>query len=108
LKKYRIRITSPAEHDILDLFDYISTKDSAESAEYVLRELEELVLSLDTNPERGHYPKELLDHGLKSFREVIFEPYRIIYEVLNNEVVVHLCVDGRRDMQSLLTRRLVR
>ena len=26
----------------------------------------------------------------------------------NNEVVVHLCVDGRRDMQSLLIRRLVR
>ena len=108
LKKYRIRITSPAEHDILDIFDYISRKNTIENARYVLRDIEVLVLSLDTNPERGHFPEELLDHGIKSFREVLFKPYRIIYEVINKEVVVHLCVDGRRDMQSLLTRRLVR
>ena len=108
LKKYRIRITSPAEHDILDIFDYISRKDTIKNAEYVLRETEVLILGLDTNPERGHSPEELLNHGIKSFREVLFKPYRIVYEVINKEVVVHLCVDGRRDMQSLLTRRLVR
>ena len=108
LKKYRVRITSPAEHDILDLFDYISRKDTVKNAEYVLGEIESLISSLDTNPERGHFPEELLDHGIKSFREVLFKPYRIIYEVMTREVVVHLCVDRRRDMQSLLTRRLVR
>ena len=108
MKKYRIRITSPAEHDILDLFDYISRKDSIENAEYVLREIEVLIVSLDTNPVRGHFPEELLDHGIKSFREVLFKPYRIICEVINKEVVVHLCVDGRRDIRSLLMRRLVR
>lgn len=108
LKKYRIRITSPAEHDILDIFDYVSRKDAIENAEYVLREIEGLILSLDTNPQRGHFPEELLVHGIKSFREVLFKPYRIIYEVMNKEVVIHLCVDGRRDMQTLLSRRLVR
>ncbi len=108
MKKYRIRITSPAEYDILDIFDYISRKDTIENAEYVLREIEGLILRLDTNPKRGHFPEELLDHGIKSFREVLFKPYRVIYEIMDKEVVIHVCVDGRRDMQSLLTRRLVR
>ena len=54
------------------------------------------------------YPSFDAVHRIKSFREVLFKPYRIIYEVMTREVVVHLCVDRRRDMQSLLTRRLVR
>lgn len=108
MKKYPIRVTSTAERDILELFNYISRKDTIQNAQYVLREIESLVLSLDTNPERGHFPEELLDHGIKTFREVLFKPYRIIYEVMDKEVVVHLCADGRRDMQTLLARRLIR
>lgn len=108
MKKYRVRITSPAEHDILDIFDYISRKDTINNAKYVLSEIETLILSLNTTPERGHFPEELLDHGIKTFREVLFKPYRIIYEVMDKDVVVHLCIDGRRDMQTLLARRLIR
>ena len=108
MKKYRVRITSPAELDILDIFDYISRKDTINNAEYVLSEIETLILSLSTTPERGHFPEELLDHGIKTFREVLFKPYRIIYEVIDRNVVVHLCIDGRRDMQTLLARRLIR
>jgi len=108
LKKYQIRITSEAQKDIEDIYDYIAKKDTRQSAEYVLSELEELILSLDTNPEHGHYPDELIRQGIKQYREVLFKPYRVIYEVLLNIVVVHLCVDGRRDMMTLLERRLLR
>lgn len=108
MEKYRVRITSFAEGDIVDIFNYISINDSIESAEYVLGELEKLILALDEHPERGHYPPELIEHGIKTYREVFFKPYRIIYEVTKREVVIHLCVDGRRDMQTLLTRRVIR
>jgi hypothetical protein len=30
----------------------------------------------------------------------------VIYEVMRNEVVIHLIADGRRNLQSLLLRRL--
>ncbi|RPJ74031.1 MAG: type II toxin-antitoxin system RelE/ParE family toxin, partial [Desulfobacteraceae bacterium] len=36
-----------------------------------------------------------------------FKPYRIIYRVMDKNVYVLLVVDGRRDMQSLLQRRLL-
>ena len=35
------------------------------------------------------------------------EPYRIIYRVLDNTVYVLVIADGRRDMQTLLQRRLL-
>jgi toxin ParE1/3/4 len=50
----------------------------------------------------------LYEHGVKDFREVLFKPYRVIYEVTGNRVVVLGCFDGRRDMQLLLERRLLR
>lgn len=108
MKKYRIKLTSEAEQDIKDLYDYIAKKDTPQNAEYVLDNLESLILSLDETPERGHYPPELSILGIKDFREVVFKPYRAIYEIIGNTVIVHLCVDGRRDMKSLLERRILR
>lgn len=46
--------------------------------------------------------------GMKDFREIHFKPYRVIYELVGNEVFVQLIVDGRRDLQRLLERRLLR
>ena len=38
---------------------------------------------------------------------MFFKPYRLIYRVSEQDVVVFVIADGRRDMQSLLTRRLL-
>ena len=108
MKRYSVRLTQEVEVDLLDLFEYIAKKDSAESAYYVLGELETLILSLEQQAERGHYPPELIEHGIKDYREVLFKPYRIIYEIEGSRVYVLACFDGRRDMQSLLERRLLR
>jgi toxin ParE1/3/4 len=48
-----------------------------------------------------------LSLGIREYREVFFKPYRIIYRVMDKNVYVLLIVDGRRDMQSLLQRRLL-
>ena len=108
MKKHRVIITFEAEKDILDIYDYIAKKDTLQNAEYVLDNLESLILSLEESPERGHYPPELSVQGIKEFKEVIFKPYRAIYEIIGSKVIVYLCVDGRRDMKTLLERRLIR
>jgi hypothetical protein len=35
------------------------------------------------------------------------KPYRLIYRVVGQQVVIYLIADGRRDMQPLLARRLL-
>ncbi len=72
-----------------------------------MNKIEEIVLSLAESPERGVYLKELSDVGLREYCEVFFKPYRVIYRVLGKNVYVYLIVDGRRDMQTLLARRLL-
>jgi toxin ParE1/3/4 len=97
-----------AEQDILDIHAYILEHDSRQSADYVFAELERTCLSLSEFPERGHAPPELLRINVTSFLEVHFKPYRIIYQVEGKTVYIHCILDGRRDLQELLLRRLLR
>ena len=108
MKRYRVRLTEDAEQDLIDIYRYIATHDSSENADYVLDELESLCSRLTERPERGHVPPELDRIGVTNYQEVYFKPYRVIYEAIRQDVFVHCILDGRRDMPTLLQRRLIR
>jgi len=44
--------------------------------------------------------------GSREYRQALFKPYRMIYRMVERRVYVYLIADGRRDLQTLLTRRL--
>lgn len=100
-------LTDDAARDLEDLYDYIALQDVPGKADHVLEEIEKAHNSLSENPQRGAYPKELLAIGLREYREVFFKPYRIIYRIIAERVTVFVIADGRRDMQTLLQRRLL-
>jgi toxin ParE1/3/4 len=108
MKQYAVSLTDDAKTDLQDLYDYIAERDALVKADGVLDKLEVLVESLSRFPERGAVTKELRDVGIKEYREVYLKPYRVVYRVLGSKVLVYLIVDGRRDMQTLLSRRLIR
>jgi toxin ParE1/3/4 len=89
------------------LYDYIESHDAPGKADYVLDQIEKALATPSENPERAPYPKELLAVGLREYRELFFQPYRIIYRVMATNVYVMVIADGRRDMQALLLRRLL-
>jgi toxin ParE1/3/4 len=106
--KYKVVILSEAEDDIFDIYRYILSNDSKDSANYVFEKIEEMCLNLEEMPERGHIPPELERIGISNYREIHFKPYRIIYEIDGKKVFVHCVLDGRRDLQEILQRRLIR
>ena len=108
MKRYRVRVIEDAENDLLDIYAYIATHDSVEKGLNVVDKLEALCHTLAELPLRGHIPKELVRVGVGNYLEVHFKPYHVIYEVRSRDVVVHCILDGRRDLQSLLERRLLR
>ena len=100
-------LTDDAKADLLDIYDFVAEHDAVLKADQLLDKLENLVNSLALFPERGAITKELRDLGIREYREVYFKPYRVIYRTTAKAVVVYLVVDGRRDMQTLLLRRLL-
>jgi len=105
---YSVFLIEEAQADILEIYKYILEHDSAQSAHYVFSKIEKLCYSLDQLPERGHVPPELSRINVSSFLEVHFKPYRVIYEIDGKKVYVHCILDGRRELQELLLRRLLR
>jgi toxin ParE1/3/4 len=105
--KFDVLLTEGAEQDLEAIYDYIAEFDSVANANHVLDALMDVVRSLSKFPERGSYPKELIGLGIKEYRQTFFKPYRVIYRVAGRQVVIYLIADGRRDMQSVLARRLL-
>jgi len=104
---FEVLLTADAARDLEELYQYVLRRDVPGKAENVLTRIEKKFHSLTETPERGVYPKELLALGIREYREIFFKPYRLIYRVIGKKVYILLIVDGRRDMQTLLQRRLL-
>ena len=107
MKKYKVNFDPGAERDLEDIVDFIAGNDSPERAIHVASSIQRRIAALEAFPNRGVHPKELLEYGNRDFREIYFKPYRIFYRVRDRDVVIVLVTDGRRDMRTLLTRRLL-
>lgn len=108
IKKFSVFMVEDAEQDLFDIYRYVAANDSAEKAERLLDNIEKTIGRLETVPQRGHYPAELQQIGVRDYREIFFKPYRIIYQTIESNVYVHCVLDGRRDLQDLLEERLMR
>ena len=103
---YTVTVQGRAEKDLKDIFDWIAEHDSLAHAMHVLDRLQDAILSIGRFPKRGSRPPELPFDLADDYRQVFFKPYRIIYRVRRSEVVILIVADGRRNLQSLLSKRL--
>lgn len=108
MKKYKILIDPKAKQDLKEIFIYIAANDNILKANKLLDSLENTLYKLEKIPERGHIPPELKQTGIKRYLEIHYKPYRIIYEVDNYNIYIHCILDGRRNIQEILSERLLR
>ncbi len=104
---FQVVLTEDAERDLEDIVTYIAKYDSQRSAENVLSRILDIADGLTVEPTRGSPPKELRALGDQQYRQIYCKPYRLIHRVVEQRVVIYLIADGRRDMQTLLARRLL-
>ncbi len=105
--RFEVLLTADADRDLHEIYDYIAGHDTPGNAVHVLDRIEDALERLSSFPKRGVYPKELLALGIREYRQTFFKPYRIIYRIIDRRVYVYLIADGRRDMHTLLARRLL-
>lgn len=104
---HRVLLTEDAESDLETLYEYVALNTSVAAADRVLDRLLVLAQSLASSPDRGNHPGELLALGIRTYRQVLLKPWRVIYRVVGQRVVILLIADGRRDMRTLLAQRLL-
>jgi len=103
-----VRVTEGAERDLAEIAGFLPEREGAALAEQMLDTLFQAAAELTHFPERGSHPRELLALGIRDFRQVLCQPYRMIHRIQGRTVFILLVADGRRDFQSLLERRMLR
>lgn len=105
---YKIIILESAEHDLKELRSYIIKNFSLETWQRTFDRIKETIRNLKTFPYAGSIPDEFEKINLNQYRQVLSGMNRIIYEVRQDSIYIHLIADMRRDFKGLLTRRLLR
>lgn len=108
MRGHEVFLTRGAEEDLRELHRYVARNESSRRADRLLDDVVALAGRLATLAERGSVPKELEALGVREYRQVMLGVYRVIYRRVDDRVIVYVIADGRRDMQSLLERRLLR
>lgn len=99
--------TETSVRDLEEIVSFIA-EDSPANAKRVLMKLRTQAETLTSMVYRGRVVPELRDLSLDSWREILAKPYRIIYRVSDSVVFIMAVLDGRRDVEDLLLRRLLR
>src|SRR5260370_35265074 len=106
--KVKLRIHEGAEEDTKDLRRYILKSFGAQTWKQSAAQLALTFANIRQFPQSGYVPAELADFGGLNFREALSGANRVIYEVRDDTIYIHVVVDTRRDLRTLLQKRLLR
>ncbi len=106
-KIYKVKWTSNAKEDLLNIVDYIK-KDSLCAARKVYEQIKEKAQSSNFFPLRGRMVPELQKEGITIYRELMAQPLRIMYKIENDTVYIMAIFDSRQNIEELLLQKLLR
>ena len=106
--KYQVVILQSAEQDLKELRTYLIKQFGNQAWQNSYASIKATINKLKSFPLSGSTPDGLEQLNLAQYRQLISGQNRIIYEVRQKIIYVHVVVDTRRDMKTLLTRRLLR
>lgn len=106
-KRLQVRWTQTAQEDLVSIITYVAV-DDLRAARKILVTLKSAASTLERFPDRGRYVPELRALDIFTYRELVKQPWRIIYRREENTVFVLAVLDSRRDLESILMERLVR
>ena len=105
---YKVYFLEDAEKDLFTISEYVKREGYPLAARELLAEMKKVCKGPSNMPKRGHIPPELGRVGVFEYREIHLKLYRIIYQIIDLSVFIHCILDGRRDVQSILHKRMLR
>lgn len=106
--KVNVVLLESAESDLRDLRSYVIKNFGKDSWQASYSKIKESAGVIRSYPEDGSIPDELANLNLIQYRQVISGMNRIIYEVRGDVAYVHVICDTRKDLRSLLMKRILR
>ncbi len=104
-KKYEVIWAETAQNDLAKIIDFIA-QDSPSTALKILDKIKNRVSGLALSPERCRIVPELHNQGINIYREIVIDPWRVLYRISGSMVFVLSILDSRRNLEDILLKRL--
>lgn len=104
----KVVILQSAETDLKDLRTYLVRQFSTQTWLSTYGNLKSAIRDLGIHPYAGSIPEEIEKLNLSQYRQILSGMNRIIYEIREHTVYIHIIADTRKGLPSLLMKRLVR
>jgi len=106
-RRFRVEWAEVAVHDLEEIAAFLAL-DSQQGSERMLRRIEDRAATLESSPAHGRMVPELARFQMRTWRELVVRPYRLVYRIEGDTVTVLAVFDARRDLEDLLLERLLR
>ncbi|VVO22927.1 type II toxin-antitoxin system RelE/ParE family toxin [Pseudomonas fluorescens] len=104
---FKVVILQSAETDLKELRSYITKQFSAQTWQSTYANLKTAIRHLGPLPYAGSIPEEIEKLNLSQYRQILSGMNRIIYEVRDQTVFIHIIADTRKNLPTLLMKRLL-
>lgn len=105
--KKKIVWSQDASDDLIDIVTYIKEKSGKNIANEIYQRIINHVEKIDIFPEGGRVIPELISIGVIDIREIIENPWRIFYRITSKEIQIISVIDGRRNVEEILFRKVI-
>ena len=105
-KTYKIIWAESAEKDLGGILAYVA-RDNPTHALKIFRTIKSKTSNLYHAPTRGRIIPELQEQGVLQYRELVISPWRVMYRIAGQSVLVLAILDSRRNIEDILLGRLL-
>ena len=99
--------TKPALNDLDEIISYIAYN-SIDNAIKQYERIRETAKEITAFPKQGRIIPELKNENIIKFREIIVNPWRIMYRIDDDRILILAIIDGRRNIEDILMKRQLR
>lgn len=100
-------ILQSAEADLHELRRYVQGRFGSKVWQESFDRIRQAIRRIRSHPDAGALPEELATLNMMQYQQVMAGTNRIIYEVRGATAYIHIICDARRNLHSLLMRRIV-
>ena len=105
--KMKIVWSQDASDDLIEIITYIRDKSGKKIATEIYQRIINHVEKIDILPKGGRIVPELISIGVLDIREIIETPWRIFYRILTDEIQIISVIDGRRNIEEILYKKVI-
>lgn len=105
--KNKIVWSQDASDDLIDIVTYIKEKSGKNIAAEIYSRIILHVEKISISSTIGRIVPELMSIGIHDIREIIEKPWRIFYRITSNEIHIISVIDGRRNVEELLYKKVI-